>query len=150
MLVQDVMTRAVRTVTPDTDLHEVAAVMCLNRLSGLPVVNEKDEIVGFVAERDILHRMFPRLEELMENTGITNFEDMEAQYREVMGLRVRDVMSPSAISVRPDFPLLKAVSIMVRHRFRRIPVADGGRVVGMLSIGDVHKALFKKNLHAGR
>ncbi|WP_245831920.1 CBS domain-containing protein [Solemya velesiana gill symbiont] len=58
------MSRAPRTVTPDTDLVEVVSLMCLYRYSGLPVL-EDDKMVGFIAEKDVLHRMFPTLEEMM-------------------------------------------------------------------------------------
>ena len=150
MFVSDVMTRAVRTATPETDLYEVATVICLHRLSGLPVVNENDKVVGFIAERDILHRMFPRLEDLMDQTAVTDFEEMERQYGDVMNLKVKDVMITGVISVSPEMPLLKATSVMVRHKFRRIPVAKDGILLGMISIGDIHKAIFQSNLTFSR
>jgi CBS domain-containing protein len=150
MRVDEVMTRTVRTATPETGLEEVAAVMCLNRLSGLPVVDEDDLLVGFIAERDILHYLFPSLEDLMENSGVRDFEQMEQQYDATLGLTVTDVMHRGAVSVTPDTPLLRATSVMVRHKFRRIPVADeDGRLVGIVSIGDIHKALFKHSLLTG-
>jgi CBS domain-containing protein len=146
MQVQEVMTRVVRSATPAMPLHEVAAVMCLNRLSGLPVVEADDTLLGFVAERDILHRMFPKLDDLMDSTAITDFEEMEEQYGDVMNLKVGDVMTPGVISVKPDMPALKAASVMVRNRFRRIPVVVEKKLVGIVSIGDIHKAIFKQNL----
>jgi len=154
MLVADVMTRTVRSTTPQSTLSEVAAMMCLNRLSGLPVIDTEARLVGFIAERDILHFLFPKLEELMDSSGLRDFEKMEQQYGATLGLTVQDVMHSGAVSVVADMPLLKATSVMVRHRFRRIPVADeNGRLVGIVSIGDIHKALFKHHLlnpQAGR
>ncbi len=147
MLVAEVMTRSVRTATPETRLEEVAAMMCLNRISGLPVVDDEQRLIGFIAERDILHYLFPSLEDLMGNSGIRDFEQMEQQYGATLGLTVADVMHRGAVSVRPEVPLLRATSEMVRHRFRRIPVADEeGRLIGIISIGDIHKALFTNNL----
>ncbi len=90
--------------------------------------------------------MFPKLEDLIDNTAVTDFIEMENQYRDVMGLKVADVMTRGVLSVRPEFPLLKAISVMVRNRFRRIPVAAEGKLCGIISIGDVHKALFKQNM----
>lgn len=147
MRVDEVMTRSVRTASPETRLEEVAAVICLNRISGLPVVIDDDRLIGFIAERDILHYLFPTLDELMEQTGTRDFEQMEQRYGATLGLTVADVMHQGVVSVTPDTPLLRAVSVMVRHKFRRIPVADGdGRLVGIISIGDIHKALFKHSL----
>jgi CBS domain-containing protein len=55
-------------------------------------------------------------------------------------------MTENVITVSPDMHILKAATFMVRHKFRRIPVADAGNLVGMLSLGDVHKAIFQANL----
>ena len=147
MRVDEVITRSVRTATPATRLEEVAAVMCLNRLSGLPVVDDAGKLIGFIAERDILHYLFPSLDDLMGSSGLRDFEQMEQQYGATLGLTVADVMHRGAVSVTPETPLLRATSVMVRHKFRRIPVADAeGKLAGIVSIGDIHKALFKHSL----
>jgi CBS domain-containing protein len=49
-------------------------------------------------------------------------------------------------TVEPDMPLLRAASTMFRNRIRRIPVSDGGKLLGIVSVGDVHKAIFQKNI----
>lgn len=145
MLVKDVMSRGIRTVRPDTPLLEVSSLMCLYRLSGLPVVQD-DKLLGFVAEKDVLSRLFPSLNDLMEGMASVDFAAMETQYKEVMHLKTADIMSSRVISVRPDMFVLQAAAIMARHNFRRIPVATGDKLEGMVSLGDVHKALFHANV----
>ncbi|HIJ23278.1 MAG: CBS domain-containing protein [Gammaproteobacteria bacterium] len=145
MLVKDIMSRHVRTVTPDTPMREVVSAMTLYRVSGLPVI-EEERLVGFIAEKDVLHHLFPSLEEAMTQRGTFDFEDMESNYAQVVNLKVSDLMSTGVIGVTQDMPVLKATSLMVRHRFRRIPVVDGDKLLGMMSLGDVHKAIFKKNI----
>jgi CBS domain-containing protein len=145
MLVSEIMTRTPKTVTPETKLLEVVSLMCLFRFSGLPVV-ENDKLVGIIAEKDVLHRMFPTLEEIMDGISSPDYAKMMSQYKDVVNLKVSDLMTPSVITVSPDMHILRAATIMVRHKFRRIPVADGGQLVGMLSLGDIHKAIFQANL----
>lgn len=146
MQVQDIMTASVKTVTPKTKLLEVASLMCLYRFSGLPVV-EGDELLGIITERDVLHRMFPTLENLMEEgLGAVDLDGMMGQYKDVLKLEVGDVMIRNPITVPPAMHVLRAATVMARNRFRRIPVADAGRLVGMLSLGDVHKAIFQANV----
>ena len=145
MLVQDIMTTGVRSVTPDTPLAEVVSRMCLNRYSGLPVV-EGTRLVGIVAEKDVLARMFPSLEELMEGMASINLDEMMERYKLVVQLKVSDIMTTDPVSVSPDMHALRAAAVMARNRFRRIPVARDGELVGMLSLGDVHKAVFHANL----
>lgn len=149
MLVENVMTRSVRTVAPDARVMEVASIMCLYRLSGLPVVESGNKLVGIIAEKDVLHRMFPTLQDLMEgNMASIDFDDMMGKYKDVMNLKVTDLMSANPITVSPEMHILRASSVMVRNKFRRIPVAKDGMLVGMLSLGDVHKAIFHSNVSA--
>jgi len=146
MLVKEIMTRAVKTISPDTRLQEVASVMCLNRFSGLPVVTEDNELLGILAERDILRYLFPDLRELMEGTASIDFEKMETDYKKVLPLKVEEIMTKNVITVSPDIPILKAVSIMAKNNFRRIPVAEENKkLAGVISLGDIHRAIFMKS-----
>jgi CBS domain-containing protein len=145
MLVKEVMTRAVKTITPETRLQEVASLMCLNRFSGLPVVEGEDDLIGFLAERDILRYLFPDLRDLMEGTASIDFERMEIDYKKILPLKASEIMVKSVITVPPDIPILKAVSIMAKHNFRRIPVAEGKKLAGVISLGDIHRAIFMKS-----
>ncbi|MES9832081.1 MAG: CBS domain-containing protein [Candidatus Thiodiazotropha sp. DIVDIV] len=139
------MSKSPKTVTPDTKLLEVVSLMCLFRYSGIPV--EADgKLAGIIAEKDVLHRMFPTLEEVMDGISAPDYDNMMMQYKDVVNLKVSDVMSSNVLTVSPDMHILKAATVMVRHKFRRIPVADGGQLLGMLSLGDIHKAIFQSNL----
>lgn len=147
MLVKEVMSCSVRSVTPDTKVMEVASLMCLYRFHGLPVVGDGGRLVGVIAEKDVLHSLFPTLETLMTE-GMANVDlDKEmAKYKDVLALPVSALMTPNPISVSPDVHILRAATVMVRNRFRRIPVTEEGALVGMLSLGDVHKAIFHANV----
>jgi CBS domain-containing protein len=145
MLVSEIMSKSPKTVSPDAKLLEVVSLMCLFRYSGLPVEVD-NKLVGVIAEKDVLHRMFPTLEEVMDGMSSPDYNKMMMQYKDVVHLKVSDVMSTTVITVSPDMHILRAATIMVRHKFRRIPVADGGQLVGMLSLGDIHKAIFQANL----
>jgi CBS domain-containing protein len=145
MIVKEIMTRAVKSITPDTRLQEVASLMCLNRFSGLPVVEDDDKLIGVVAERDVLSYLFPTLKEIIDGSGVVDFEGMEADYKKILPLKVTDLMTRKIIAVRPDMPILKAASVMAKNNFRRIPVADGGKLLGIISLGDIHRAIFIKS-----
>lgn len=142
MLVEDIMTSRVRTVTSDEKLGEVVSLMCLYRYSGIPVVDD-GKLVGIAAESDVLGKMFPKLEDLMDNMVTVDYDDQIGQYSDVVNLRVKDIMTPTVVTIRPDMHILQAASIMVGRKFRRIPVAVGDKLVGM---GDVHKAIYQATL----
>ena len=146
MLVKDIMTTSVRAARPEDPIREVAATMCFHKFSGLPVVDGSGRIVGVISEKDILHGMFPKFEDLVASSRLVDFEALERDYQDVVNLKVGDLMSQKIITVEPEMPVLKAASIMFRNHIRRIPVRQDGRLVGIISIGDVHKAIFKQNL----
>ncbi len=107
-------------------------------------------MVGFIAEKDVLHRLFPTLEDMMsEGLGGIDFDEMMGKYKDVVNLKVKDLMVNNVVTVSPDDHILKAATTMVRHKFRRIPIAEAGKLVGVLSLGDVHKAVFQENIHSG-
>ncbi len=145
MKVEDIMTSNVRTVTSDRKLGEVVSLMCIYRYSGIPVVDD-GKLVGTVSESDVLGRMFPKLDELMDNMSIVDYEERVHQYSDVVNVRVKEVMTPAVITIRPDLHILQAASIMVGRKFRRIPVAIGDKLLGMVSMGDVHKAIYQSTL----
>jgi CBS domain-containing protein len=145
MLVKDVMSRSPRSVSPDTSLVEVVSLMCLYRFSGLPV-EQDGRLVGIIAEKDVLSRLFPSLDELMGGMASIDLDETMGRYKEVVKLKVSDVMSANPVSVPSDMHVLRAAAVMARHKFRRIPVADDGKLAGMLSLGDVHKAIFHANI----
>jgi CBS domain-containing protein len=145
MLVKDIMTTNLRTVTSDKKLGEVVSLMCIYRYSGIPVVDD-GKLVGMVSESDVLGRMFPKLEDLMDSMSTVDYDEQVNQYSNVVSLTVKDVMSPVVISIKPEMHILQAASMMVGRKFRRIPVAVSDELVGMVSMGDVHKAIYQSTL----
>ena len=143
MRVQDIMNQAVKTAAPDTSIREVAIQMCFNKISGMPVVTEEQKIVGIISEKDILHAMYPRVDDVMQG-GRVDFEAMETEYCDVVNGQVSELMTSNVFTVEPDLPVLKAASIMFVKKIRRIPVAKDGQLLGIISIGDVHKAVFRQ------
>lgn len=145
MQVKDIMTANPKTVSPEMLIKDVATMMLIERISGAPVVDDDNNIVGIISEKDILIHMFPTLDELM-NESRPDFEELENNYQSTMPLTVKELMSSNVATVSSDIPCLKAASMMWIRKIRRIPVANDGKLVGIISIGDVHRAIFKNSL----
>jgi len=145
MQVKEIMTVSPKTVSPDMLIKDVAMMMLIENISGAPVVDEQDNIVGIISEKDVLIHMFPTLDELMNETR-PDFEELENNYQVTMTLTVEELMTKTVSTVSSDMPCLKAASIMWMRKIRRIPVADDGKLVGIISIGDVHRAIFKNSI----
>lgn len=145
MIVSEIMTTSVKTALAETPVKEIASTMCFNKISGLPIIDENDKIIGIVSEKDLLKRMFPDMRAIATE-GRPNFEEMEKGYTDTLSLIAKDIMTTNVSTVSPDMPIMKAASLMFINNFRRIPVAENGEVVGVVSIGDVHKAIFQSSL----
>jgi len=146
MIVKEIMNTRLKTAKADDMIKDVSTLMCLNKISGVPVVGDDDELIGVLSEKDILHRMFPEAHELFLNEERPNYEKMEQDFKGTLTLKVGDLMTKVVSSVSPDMPVMKAASMMWLKKIRRIPVVEDGKLVGIVSIGDVHRALFQEHL----
>ena len=145
MKVSEIMTTGVKTAKADTPVKEIANTMCFNKISGLPIVDDNDNIIGIVSEKDLLTKMFPDMATIAAE-GRPDFEDMEKDYADTLQLVASDIMTSTVSFVSPDMPIMKAASMMCLNKIRRIPVAEGSKIIGIISIGDVHKAIFQNSL----
>jgi CBS domain-containing protein len=143
MLVHDVMSAGVVTAKK-TDTVRSVVVKMLNRHCGaIPVVEGDNRLVGMVTLRDVMLPLYPNYGDYIhDNVHSRDFVEMEDGYAEVLTKKVEEVMSPSPLTVSPNTPVLEAASYMGLKNFRRIPVVEKDRLVGMVSIGDINRGLF--------
>jgi len=149
MNVNEIMCKHITTVAPDTSVMEAASLMCLYRYSGIPVV-DGEKLVGLIAEKDVLSHLFPKLEDAMESLATIDFTEKTKEYSSLLTKPVSDLMAKNVKTVTADMPILKAAVFMANNRFRRIPVADNGKLIGMVSLGDIHKAIFHQSIKASK
>ena len=144
MIVKDIMNTAIKTANPETLIKDIASMMCFNKISGVPVIDSDEKLIGVLSEKDILKAMFPDVEQFMQEGAKPDFESIEADYKTLLDKKAADLMTQTVASVSADMPLLKAASLMCVKKIRRIPVTDyENKLIGIISIGDVHKAIFQ-------
>ncbi|MBI2528354.1 MAG: CBS domain-containing protein [Candidatus Rokubacteria bacterium] len=141
MKVEEVMTHDVITTSPGTAIHEAARLMVNHTVSGLPVVDDAGKLVGVISEGDLILRQKHRERLSWWRLFFEDGERLAREYQKAVGTTVGEVMSTAVISASPDLPIESAAVILDRHRIRRLPVVADGRVVGIVSRGDLVKAL---------
>jgi CBS domain-containing protein len=141
MKVEQIMTRKVITVTSATPLHEAARLMVEHAISGLPVVDGSGRLVGVLSEGDLIMRQRRRERLPWWRLFFEDGERLARDYQKAVGTTVGEVMTSAVISVSPDLPVESAATILDQHRVRRLPVVLEGRLVGVVSRGDLIKAL---------
>lgn len=148
MKVADVMEKNPANITPKTTLRQVARLIFGSQISGIPVVNKKSQLVGIVVEKDILSQFYPSQREYIEDfTSTRDFEAMEERVAEAMNLPAERFMSKNPVIVTPQTPLLRAGSLMMAKRVRRLPVLDKHRrLVGVISLDDIFRAIVREKV----
>jgi CBS domain-containing protein len=141
MRVSEVMTREVVTVRPETPIHEAAALMASRGISGVPVVDGEGRVVGILSEGDLIVRQKPRESLPWWRQFFADAEALAREYRKAVGTTAGDVMTTEILSIGPEAPLAAAAMILHEQRIRRLPVVANDRLVGIVSRGDLVRAL---------
>lgn len=120
MQVRDLMNPSVVTITPQESASLAARLLSGHNLGALPVCGNDGGLRGIVTDRDIVLRCIAA-------------EDDPAQ------TQVKDIMTRNCSVVSPDDDAREATRLMAARQVRRLPVLEGGKVVGMVSLGDLAK-----------
>jgi CBS-domain-containing membrane protein len=143
MKARDVMTSDVVSIGPDASILEALRLMLDRRISGLPVLDAQQRLVGIVTEGDFLHRAETGTER--RHRGLTAFlmgpGRLADEYVRTHGRKVAEVMTPDPVTITEDAPLDAIVDLMERRHMKRFPVMRDGRVVGIVSRANLLHAL---------
>lgn len=150
MKAQDVMTRDVLTVVPETPVAAAARLMVDRRISGLPVVTTEGRLLGIVTEADLVARQKARPRPVRGWRAIFADQDALARdYRKAAGTTVGEIMSAPVVSVPTTCPVATVAATLDREHIRRVVVLDGGRLVGIVTRGDLVRLLARPTIPPG-
>ena len=110
---------SVATVTESTTVTGLLAELAVHNIGAMVVIGSPG-VVGIVSERDVVRYLHEKGPDLLRRS-------------------VGEIMSAVAVTCRPDDPVDDLAALMTNNRVRHVPVLDGGRLVGIVSIGDVVK-----------
>jgi predicted transcriptional regulator len=122
MIARDIMTRKVCTIQPDASAQEAAQLLDEKRISGLPVVNANNQIIGIITEADIISKV------------------------DKAGLLVADIMSHEIISVSEETPVGEIALLLTERKIKRVPVVQDDKLVGIVSRADIVHAVAQGHL----
>ncbi len=114
-------------ISPDATVYEALEMMADKDVGAL-LVMEGDRLVGIFSERDYARRCILRNRRSKET-------------------RVRELMTQDVITITPSTTIDEAMEVMTRHRIRHLPVVEDGKVVGVVSIGDIVKTVIENQQH---
>jgi len=141
--VQDIMTREVVTVRPETSVREIAALLDRHHISALPVVDDSGHPTGVVSEGDLVRKEAGKPDgRYRPPPRMASGERLRADAETAAGL-----MSSPVVTARPGWSIVRAARAMDRRKVKRLPVVDEtGRLVGIVSRLDLLR-LFLRSDH---
>lgn len=109
----------VLTAQADQKVADVVKLLAKRKIGALPVL-EGETVVGVISERDVIY-------------------GLAEEGHSILDKRVDQIMTAPAVTIEPEHSALNALALMTRRRIRHLPVVEGGRLVGIVSIGDLVK-----------
>lgn len=134
--VASVMTRKVFYVSAGTDIRKAAGLLTIKSISGMPVVDDKNRVIGVISEADIEYptggkKKHPLLARVFRRRGSAGGNAL-----------VEDVMSSPPITTLPDADIKEVATILDIRRIKRLPVVDDeGKLIGIVSRGDIVRSV---------
>ena len=149
MLAKDVMNPNVITVREDTPVKEIARIMLEKDISGLPVVDRNENVVGVVSELDLMRKQIaPDAPSIWTTLWEKNNDGMQkyvADLRKYMGKTAEEVMTAPALTVDVMDSLEKIGHLMFNKQIKRVFVTKDGRLAGVVSRSAFLKLLLEED-----
>jgi CBS domain-containing protein/mannitol/fructose-specific phosphotransferase system IIA component (Ntr-type) len=134
LTVRELMTERPRTISPETPLRHAARDMVRYGIGGIPVVDADGRVIGMLGERELIRTLLGDY----VNAG----RGAQAAPHSREQATVRDAMTKQVMCVSPEQPIAEVSSIMTNKDVDRVPVVRDGRIVGLLTRGDIVRKLI--------
>ncbi len=136
LTVRDIMSHRVWSVSPDQSAREAVDLMVRRRINALPVVGQKDEVLGVVTDRELMSALLPQIPRAGDEA------DSPRRAAALRDTRVRDIMSRSVLCIAEEMGLNEVATLMINKDVEQVPVVSEGRLVGVLTRSDIIRKLF--------
>ncbi len=141
---KDIVVNDYETISPEASVKEAAKLIFNGKVRttgykpfGVMVVDDTGRLLGMVSMFDILYHLRPSF----LNYEVGSFSiwkgEIEVYVDHFKDLRVEQIMSTPVITVAPDDDLMIVIDLMIKKKYRRIPVVDNGKIVGIVYLSDV-------------
>jgi len=144
MKVKDIMTKDLTAVRANQSLKALIFLLEKSELSGVPVVDQKGVVVGFISERDIIQAALPNYFEMLRTASyLPDINQLSRRLEEIKGDHVEEYMVEEVITVDEEEEDIHVADLIIRNELNRVPVVDeDGMLAGIVQRIDLLGALL--------
>jgi CBS domain-containing protein len=144
---RDIMSNEVITVHEEATVKELARVLAIHQISGVPVVNEQGGLVGVVTESDLIFQTkkvhIPTVITILDSVFyLENPHKMGDELKKMAGFKVADILTATPVTVTEETLLDEIATIMAEKNVHTLPVMRGETLVGVIGKKDIIRALI--------
>lgn len=138
-----IMTRPVYSIASESNISLAADIMAKKKVSGLPVINNGEELVGIISEKDLVKSVIKDSPPSIMSLVARCLETKGCPALSLKKLKVVDLMTTPAIAVYENTPLSDVINLLNKGSINRLPVKDrNNRLLGIITRTDIIKAIF--------
>lgn len=147
MIVKNIMKKDVFTIPHTATYYEAARVLHDHKISGAPIVDDDNKLIGMITEKDLFKVLYPFYKSYYENPELyADAEERENKAGEIKNDSIEKFFSHEIVTVTPETLIMKAGAMLIAKGIHRMPVVDDkGRIVGIISRGDIFSEVLKRN-----
>lgn len=147
VVASDIMETNVITVTPDTKIADAVQLFLDHHINGLPVLNDQGMLKGILCQSDLIFQqkkisMPPVFSMLDSYIPLSSSKQLEQEIEKISAITVAQAMVEDLTIAEPGTPISEIASLMVENRYHTIPVAENGKLVGIIGQEDILKRLI--------
>lgn len=144
----DIMTTPVVTAKPDDSIATVARLLSEHEISAVPVCNKDGTVVGMISEGDLISPFGAAINDKRARwlNLLSEGDDLAPSFLEfikVENRKISDLMKTEVITASPETTVHQLADLLVSHRIKRLPVLQGGKLIGIVSRADIVNALAR-------
>lgn len=144
---QDIMSRDVLTVQPETSVSELARLLNTHNINGVPVVDSDNNLLGVVTENDLVYQKkkihIPTVINILDSfIYLESQSKMKEEMEKITGATVEQIYSKKAKTVTPETTIDEIATIMAEQNIHTIPVVENNSLIGVIGKGDIIRTLI--------
>ncbi|MDO4281552.1 MAG: CBS domain-containing protein [Peptococcaceae bacterium] len=152
MLLKEIMTKNVLTLSPNDSLEDAAKLLVEHRISGAPVVDAFNNVIGMLTEGDLVRQQKPLTQPLylmfLDSAIPINLKSLNKDWEDLTAMTVAQLMTQKVVSLHEYDEVSEAAETMLNKKINRLPIInDEGQLLGIVTRQDIIRATYLESHH---